>query len=526
MFSNIVTLDTSPAYNKNRSLKTIYQKFQSLLGRGADINIGSCLKDDMISSRGSVTASDDGFITPVSSVGDLMAMSPRPARQPADPDVTSDLLTGNDFDSFCDVTMQEIQHQDDPLFLDPTSMDYLVKCAETTRNHNHVDRGKESLFIKFDPLYAGQKRNHPSSSHTDSLPDSTECDIGYETGSAASIFADNSIGTPKHSMSAGSIPCVWEKPTQVVPPVINRKMPNSMSSDVKSPVMLVRSASAILSSSHVATDRLINFAGSTPPVAAPRSPHHNHPSSHQIDRLHSLRMILHKQDHEALLLRQENKELKSALHGIEQKYTSTIEDLEQKVKKLTDEKHNLIERESKLVQQLNDKNLNNKQMGIVMEEYEKTISSLIGEQQREHAHSQEIQQKLILERDQASSHLSSMESSFNDLLSKYEKCKSIIMEDKEREKIFEQKISEYEAGLKKYEELYKNLKEVTSESLAKANETLESVKKNHSIEVTKFNATMKKHEIKISSLEESLAQKTRDNEELTRICDQLINEVH
>lgn len=524
MFSNIVTLDTSPAYNKNRSLKTIYQKFQSLLGRGADINIGSCLNDDMLSSRGSVTASDDGFITPVSSVDDLMAMSPRPARQPADPDVTSDLLTGNDFDSFCDITMHEIQHQDDP-FLDPTSMDYLVKCAETTRNHNHVDRGKESLFIKFDPLYAAKKRDHPSSSHTESIPDSIECDIGYETGSAASIFADNSIGTPKHSMSAGSIPCIWEKPTQVVPPVMNRKIPSSISSDVKSPVMLVRSASAILSSSHVATDRLINIPGSTPPVAAPRSPHH-HSSSNHIDRLHSLRMILHKQDHEALLLRQENKNLKSSLHSIEQKYTSTIEDLEQKVKKLTDEKNNLIERENKLVQQLYDKNLNNKQMGIVMEEYEKTISSLIGEQQREHTHAQEIQQKLIIERDQASSHLSSMESSFNDLLSKYEKCKTIIMEDKEREKMFEQKISEYEAGLKKYEELYKSLKEVTSESLAKANETLESVKKNHSIEVTKFNATLKKHEIKISSLEESLVQKTRDNEELTRICDQLINEVH
>ncbi|XP_063387088.1 transforming acidic coiled-coil-containing protein 3-like [Cydia fagiglandana] len=517
MFSNIVTVDPSPTYNKNRSLSNIYQKFQSLLGRGADIEIGSCAKEDMLSARGSTVASEDSFITPVSSVGDLMAMSPRGNQAHESADVTSDLLTGADFDSVCDITMQELQHYEDPLYIDPTSMDYLVKCAESTRSNNHVDRGKESLFIKFDPLYARQK---PPAT-PESLPDSTEADVGYETGSAASIFADNSVATPKHSLSVGSISSAWEKPTQVVPPVKN-DLPKT---EAKAMPQLVRSASAILSSSHVATDRLINFIGSTPPVAAPRSPHHRS-NTHQVDRLHSLRMILQKQEHEALILRQENGDLKSALHSIESRYTSTIEDLELKVKKLTDEKHNLIERENQLLQQLHDKNLNNKQMGVVMEEYEKTISSLIGEHQREQLLTQEMQQKLSAERDQALSHLASMESSFNDLLSKYEKCKSIIMEHKETEKMFEQKITEYEAGLKKYEELYTNLKQITEESLSKANETLETVKKNHSVELTKLNATIKKHEIKISSLEESLAQKIRDNEELTRICDQLINEVH
>ncbi|XP_063546275.1 transforming acidic coiled-coil-containing protein 3-like [Cydia strobilella] len=477
------------------------------------MDIGSCAKEDMLSARGSTVASEDSFITPVSSVGDLMAMSPRGKQAQESADVTSDLLTG---DSVCDITMQELHHYEDTFYIDPTSMDYLVKCAESTHSNSHVDRGKESLFIKFDPLYARQK---PPSTPTESLPDSTEADIGYETGSAASIFADNSVATPKHSMSAGSISCAWEKPTQMVPPVKN----DLAKTETKPMPQLVRS----LSSSHVATDRLINFIGSTPPVAAPRSPHHRS-NNHQVGRqfTHSLRLILQKQEHEALLLRQENGDLKSALHNIESRYTSTIEELELKVKKLKDEKHNLIERENQLLQQLHDKNLNNKQMGVVMEEYEKTISSLIGEHQREQLLTREMQQKLSTERDQALSHLASMESSFNDLLSKYEKCKSIIMEHKDAEKIFEQKITEYEAGLKKYEELYTNFKQITEESLSKANETLETVKKNHSVELTKLNATIKKHEIKISSLEESLSQKIRDNEELTRICDQLINEVH
>ncbi|XP_028157960.1 transforming acidic coiled-coil-containing protein 3-like [Ostrinia furnacalis] len=524
MFSNILTVDSSssPVPNQNSSLKNIYQKFQFILGRGSG---SSEIKKEMLSARGSAATSDDSFITPVSSMGDLMALSPKKSTDLMDqPDVTNDLLTGSEFDSICDVTMQEVPAYDD-MFIDATSLDYLVKCAESNRNHNLIDRGKESLFVKFDPLYAAKSLG--SSQHSESIADSTEGDIGYETGSAASGFTDSHVASPKHSMSVGSIQVsnVREKPMQVVPPVVNCEPTKSSASHTRPTPGLIRSVSAILTPTQVATDRLISIAGSTPPTAAPRSPRYHNYSAQEVDRLQSLRVILQKQDQEVLLLRQENRELRSALQDKEHRYSRTIEELESKIKKLMDEKDSLQDRENKLTQQVNEKNISNKQMSIVMEEYEKTISSLIGEQQRDKIQFHETQERLVLERDQALNHLASMESSFNDLLSKYEKCKSVIMEVKDREKIFEQKISEYEVGMKKYDVLYNNLKEVTSDNLTKANETLESIKKNHNVEITKLNATIKKHEITIASLQESLVQKTRDNEELTRICDQLINEV-
>lgn len=522
MFSNILTVDSSSVPNQNSNLKNIYQKFQSFLGRG------SCGEDkkEMISARASAAPSDDSFITPVSSMGDLMALSPKKNTDLMDqPDVTNDLLTGSEFDSICDVTMQEVPAYDD-MFIDATSLDYLVKCAESNRNHNLIDRGKESLFVKFDPLYAVKRQTMGSSQHSDSIADSTEGDIGYETGSAASGFTDSHVASPKHSMSVGSIPVsnVREKPMQVVPPVMNCEPTKSSASHTRPTPALIRSVSAILTPTQVATDRLISI-NNTPPTAAPRSPRYHNYSTQQVDRLQSLRVILQKQDQEVLLLRQENRELRSALQDKEHRHLRTIEELEEKMKKLSDERDSLLDRENKLTQQINDKNLSNRQMSIVMEEYEKTISSLICEQQRDKIQFQENQEKLVAERDQALNHLASMESSFNDLLSKYEKCKSIILEAKDREKIFEQNISEYEVGIKKFEVLYNNLKQVTSDNLAKANETLENIKKNHNVEITKLNATIKKHEITIASLQESLVQKTRDNEELTRICDQLINEV-
>lgn len=476
----------------------------------------------MLSARETIP-SDGSYSTPVSSMADLLTMSPREVKDHEEhSDRTNDLLTGSDFDSICDVTMNEIPISDD-MYIDATSLDYLVKCAKSNRNHNAMDRGKESLFVKFDPLYA--KHQH-GAMVCDPSPDSTEVDVGYDTGSSASVLTDRHIISPKNALSSGSIPTagIRDKPMQVVPPVVSDLLSKTCIAPESSTRVLTRSVSAILSPTQVATDRLISFTGSTPPVAAPRSPHYHNSTVHA-DRLQSLRMILHKQDQEIMQLSQENKQLKFVLQDSEHNYTHRIDDLESKVRKLTDEKDNLLERENKLLQQVNDKIMSNKQMSIVMEEYEKTISSLIGEQQRERIQFQEIEERLTNERDQTLNHLSSMESSFNDLLSKYEKCKSVILEVKDREKIFEQKLIDYESGMKKYESLYNEIKSVTTEALNKANETLENTIKNHNVEIMKLHATIKKNEITISSLQESLAQKTRDNEELTRICDQLINEV-
>lgn len=510
MFSNKFTDSTSVLANSN--LKSIYGKLQSFLGRES-LSYSEPMTE-MLSARGGTVASDDSFITPVSSVGDLMALSPKKTDSKEKADETSDLLTGTDFDSICDVTMQELPTYDD-MFID---VDYFVKHSRPSCHTTHFESGKDSLFVKFDPLYAPRKLDCSSTSHTDSGVDSVDCDVGYETGSAVSVFTD--VAPLKHTVSAGTI--ITSRPMQVVPPVVNSEASKLVNSTRSTPV-LVRSVSAILNPTQVATERLISISGSTPPTAAPRSPRFSSYTSQETERHLSLKNVLQQQEHEVLLLRQENRELKSLLQDDLHKYSRRIEELEHKVKKIAEEKEHLLVREVKLLQQINEKILSNKQMGIVMEEYEKTISSLIGEQQRDKLATQESIVKMTYERDQALNHLSSMESAFNDLLSKYEKCKSVILETKEREKIYDLKLAEYEAGIKKYNSLYNSLKELTTDNLAKANETLENQKKSHSVEISKLNATIKKHEITISSLQESILQKTKDNEGLTRICDQLIN---
>lgn len=45
----------------------------------------------------------------------------------------------------------------------------------------------------------------------------------------------------------------------------------------------------------------------------------------------------------------------------------------------------------------------------------------------------------------------------------------------------------------------------------------------HQIEVTKLRAQLKKEEVSRASIQEQLSQKSKENEELVKICDELIN---
>lgn len=464
------------------------------------------------------TDSTESFITPVSSAGDLMALSPKKYNSKYIHDNSmSDLLTGNDFENICDVSMQEYPTE---LF----DLDYLVKCTDSNKTSvSNIDRERDSLMVKFDPLYSRNKQSMQiRHNKTINIP---ENDIGYETGSSSSTI-DQSVYTPKRTTSM-QFNINKEKPMQIVPPAVNHTIASVNPSQQTRPVPpLVRSVSAIMSPAPVPIDRLINITSNTPPTQKTQRNHqHERYNCDGADRLYSLRIILQTQEQEIHQLNKENRDLKYQLQDSEKRRLQHAEEMEDKIKKLTHDKELLLEEKNNFIEEINDKMRNNKQMCIVMEEFEKTMYNLIVDQQKSNLEYQEIQGKLKSERDEALKHLSSMESSFNDLLSKYEKCKAIIMETKEREQKFQEQISEYEMGMKKYESLYENLKKVTSENLEKANNNLEEIKKSHCAEITKSNATIKKQEVLILSLQESLAQKERDNEKLTSICDELITKV-
>nr|CAD7439748.1 unnamed protein product [Timema bartmani] len=112
-----------------------------------------------------------------------------------------------------------------------------------------------------------------------------------------------------------------------------------------------------------------------------------------------------------------------------------------------------------------------------------------------------------------------------DFVEKYEKCKDMLEGLRKNEEILRSSLAEHQATLHAQEQKYDALKNHAMMQLERANTELDAIKRSHAAEVSKFNAMLKKAEVKTSSLEESLEQKIKENQELASICDELISKV-
>jgi len=70
---------------------------------------------------------------------------------------------------------------------------------------------------------------------------------------------------------------------------------------------------------------------------------------------------------------------------------------------------------------------------------------------------------------------------------------------------------------------YDKMKTHAMSQLEIANNTLAEISRNHQAEATKLKALLKKEEISRASVNEQLIQKAKENSELVKICDELIN---
>merc|ERR1711913_105366 len=114
-------------------------------------------------------------------------------------------------------------------------------------------------------------------------------------------------------------------------------------------------------------------------------------------------------------------------------------------------------------------------MGIV-DEFEKTISQLIAERERERVCQEIEKERVTKERSQVMDDLQDVERAFNDLYKKYERTKEMVGGFKSNEDTLKTSVEEYNKRFKKGEERYELLKTHAETKLADAGDRLESVK--------------------------------------------------
>ncbi|NWR27862.1 TACC3 protein, partial [Tachuris rubrigastra] len=165
------------------------------------------------------------------------------------------------------------------------------------------------------------------------------------------------------------------------------------------------------------------------------------------------------------------------------------------------------------------------EMGKIVAEFEQTITQVMEDSQKQKEISRKEMQKLMEEKQQALSDLNSMEKSFSELFKRLEKQKEALEGYHRNEELLKKCAEDYLARIKKEEQRYQALKAHAEEKLQRANEEIAHIRNKADSEAAALQAIVRKEQMRNQSLERSLEQKTKENDELTKICDDLISKI-
>lgn len=230
------------------------------------------------------------------------------------------------------------------------------------------------------------------------------------------------------------------------------------------------------------------------------------------------------------------KELQNEIYFLKNLYTERertnkvkMDDYESQIVKLTGESCILEdklkesnEREKSLVKKLKEQTQGTEQLKVIMEEYVKVISRLTLDLETLKQESKAQLETLSAEKDSYMNHLQNTEAAFTDVHAKYEKSKKTIINLKANEAMFRNTISEQSQKIDEFMDALKEAQENSSKQYQKALDELQEMKANQGHEILRLKAQLRRTELKLESVQETLEQKVKENQKLTAMCDELI----
>ncbi|KAM6447109.1 transforming acidic coiled-coil-containing protein 3 isoform 2-T4 [Liasis olivaceus] len=166
-----------------------------------------------------------------------------------------------------------------------------------------------------------------------------------------------------------------------------------------------------------------------------------------------------------------------------------------------------------------------KEMEKIVAEFEGTITQVMEDSQIQKELAKKELQKVLDEKQQVISDLNAMEKSFSEFFKRFKKQKEAIEGFQRNEEALKKCVEDYLERIKKEEQRYQALKAHAEEKLHQANEEIAQVRSKAKTEVVALQASLRKEQMRIQSLERNIEQKTKENDELTKICDDLISKV-
>jgi len=118
-----------------------------------------------------------------------------------------------------------------------------------------------------------------------------------------------------------------------------------------------------------------------------------------------------------------------------------------------------------------------------------------------------------------------VERAFSEFHRMYERNRAAAESLHKNEEALKKALAAYQERLQQEQHKYETLKLHAAQKLEAAQQETENMRRNLEAESSRIKAVLKKTEMRLSSVETSLEQKTKENEELTTLCDELINKL-
>jgi len=215
-------------------------------------------------------------------------------------------------------------------------------------------------------------------------------------------------------------------------------------------------------------------------------------------------------------------DLDEVVRAREDDWKKKYEELESKIKEEIAMRELLEQDHREKMDSLRRENVDMKQ---VVAQYEKTIVDLTENSHHSHMFNEETLSETVRAKDQLQQDLHSAEQNLVDAYKRIEKLKHAIDAYKNNEDDLKQSVNEFQIKLKRSEERYQKLKQHAAEKVESANIEINKVRKQKEIDLAGLQAGLKKAQSRINGLEQEVQQKTRENAEMTQICDDLIKQV-
>ncbi|XP_055847367.1 transforming acidic coiled-coil-containing protein 2 isoform X2 [Episyrphus balteatus] len=393
--------------------------------------------------------------------------------------------------------------QSNRIFLNPSDFDFLL----TKGNSNGVEGDRSSLLLRFDPL----------------LGHSVPVNLPVKAGSSTLLSSSSTLSAAAASSSASS----WSSDRQQ-----HQQQHQEFNIQNRlSPANEEEEHFYDSNRSFQLENGLTQTKPEEPPAIEPRRQQQQKQKPIQITARSLKKNVKMSVDvMQDMKIENDSKSIEEIDTQTDIKQNFKMDELEKKIKnevlKTEDIEKKLKEaeqREEALIKRITEKDKAIAKMNGVIEAYEKAIAELISEKEHILQNYEKQLTEVKADRDSNYHHLTSLETTFSDLHVKYEKSKEMTAQLKSSEEALLAEKRQNLENLRLQEQRYEKMKNHAMQQLEIANKKLESLTKNHSMEITKLKALLKKEEISRASMTEQLQQKTRENEELVKICDELIN---